>query len=141
VVALVVDEVAGEEDQRGRVFLRALDDVVEFGPPVAAEVQVGQVQNSAAVQRRRQIGNGKFDSIPLKAGEMAELNPRSAAGAVITKTDRRVWQGAAMYRRGGRCAWAAQVFSRRQPNYFFAGCSAEPIMADEGVRCGARLHA
>jgi hypothetical protein len=80
---LVVDEIAGVDDEVGGVGFYAGDEVVIRRVPGSAGVDVGDVEDSEAFQIVGEIGDGELDIRPFEAfgGEELEI------GADVVEAD------------------------------------------------------
>ena len=84
-VVLVVDEIAGVDDEVGGVGFHAGDEVVVGVVPVSAGVDVGDVEDSEAFEVVGEAGHGELDVGPFEAFGGEELE----VGAEVVGADDR----------------------------------------------------
>ena len=65
-IVMVLDQIAGEQDQIRRVSRYPLDQLIVRFEPFRPEMEVGQVQDPQAAQTGRQPDDRKVDPIELK---------------------------------------------------------------------------
>src|SRR5450432_3087162 len=66
VVVSIIDEIAGEENQVGRVFPDLADQFVVSTVQTSLNVKIGQVQQSQPFQIGMKVGNWQIHHIPFK---------------------------------------------------------------------------
>jgi hypothetical protein len=80
VIALVVDEVTGHEDDiRGFLADAGNEVVVDVGPE-GAEMEVGDLDNAAAIEGGWQVRDTEAVAVPFEAAGYGELEPGAFDG-------------------------------------------------------------
>ena len=80
VIALVVDEVAGHEDDIRGFLANAGNEVVVDVGPEGAEMEVGDLDNAEAIEGGWQVGDGEAVAVPFEASRDGELEPGAFDG-------------------------------------------------------------